>query len=210
MKKILLFLLLQLNPVFTNDKTIESYEKDYKTYIAKTPKSVEGVWKNWIEKFLYFIPKNKTIFEIGSAFGRDAKFIESFGYKVDRSDVTESFINYLNSNGFECKKFNAIKDNFKNYYAIFANAVFLHFTKDELIKVLNKIHFSLENNGILAFSVKCGNGEEWEDKKLSDKRYFNYWKPEEIKFLLKNKFKILSLEQDIDKKWIYVITKKVL
>lgn len=190
-----------------NSVTLNTYENGLQKYIDKTPKVVDGAVKNWIEKFLTFVPKDKTIFEFGSGFGRDAAFIESLGYKVNRSDAANSFVDYLKNNGLRCSKFNLLTDNFKNSYsAFFANAVFLHFTRKELDLILGKIRKSLNFNGVLAFSLKCGQGEGYESEKLGDKRYFCYWQPDQVNALLtKHGLKVLSLEQDADKLWIYVI-----
>lgn len=194
-----------------NLETINSYEESVQKYIDKTPKTVDGSFKDWIMKFLSFVSKDKPIFEIGSAFGRDANFIESLDYKVIRSDATVSFVRYLENSGFECRYFNLLTDDFKEpLYVLFANAVFLHFTREELNLVLNKIYSNLEPNGILVFSVKAGVGEGWSYEKLGKKRYFYYWQLADLKNLLINcGYEILFLEQDYEKKWIYVIAKKV-
>jgi hypothetical protein len=156
------------------------------------------------------MPQDKSIFEIGSAFGRDANFMESLGYKVNRSDAASSFVNYLHEQGSSCQLFNALKDDLSDStFAVFASAVFLHFTKHELENVLKRMYAKFDDGGLLAFSVKCGIGQEWENEKLGRKRLFCYWQPNELQNLLsKFNFEILYLEQDEEQKWIYIIAKK--
>lgn len=100
------------------------------------------------------IPKNSKVFEIGSADGINAKFIESLGFKVTASDTVDGFINVAKKLNLNTIKFNVITDNFpEKYYAIFAWRVFVHFTKEDSIKVILKIYDVLENNGIFIFNT---------------------------------------------------------
>lgn len=212
MQKIALsiFLLGTYSMHCNNAETICSYEAGFQSYIDKTPQEVDGIGKKWIEQFLSYVPHDNIIWEIGSGFGRDSKFIESLGYSVHRSDATLSFVKYLHDNGFACRSFNILVDDFDEpLFAVFANAVFLHFTREEFRMVLNKIYSALEVNGILSFSLKCGYDEEWEQGKLAGKRFFCYWQPLDVRALLiKSNFEVVSLEQDNEKKWIYIIARK--
>jgi len=84
-----------------------------------------------------------------------------------------------------------------SYDLIFANAVFLHFTPEELRKVLKKTYANLIENGILAFSVKHGDGEEWTNEKVGNPRYFCYWKADIIQLLLASTgYELVSVLED--------------
>jgi SAM-dependent methyltransferase len=157
----------------TNDKTVQSYEEHVQEYIAGTPQDVSGDVKDWIDRALSHVDKSGTILEIGSAFGRDATYIESKGYRVDRTDATKAFVELLNKQGHTARVLNAITDDFGGPYAmVIANAVFLHFKPDEAKQALRNAYKALQPNGIFAFTVKEGNGEEWTDDKLGSPRYF--------------------------------------
>lgn len=178
--------------------TIQSYEAHSNEYIAQTPLAVSGAFKDWLDKTLSYLDNNARIIEIGSAFGRDARYMESQGFKVERTDATESFVALLQQEGYSANIFNILTQDFQaTYDLIFASAVFLHFTPDEFNQILKKIYAHLTTHGILSFSVKHGIGEDWEAKKLGSPRYFCYWQKEPLKELLeRNGFKLLLMEEN--------------
>src|SRR6185295_18833198 len=151
----------------SNDVTLQSYERAISEYISGTPHEVYGSVKSWIDATLKLLPEHARIIEIGSAFGRDANYIESHGFTVERTDATEGFISLLQAMGHTVRRFNVLKDEFAAHYdLVFANAVFLHFTQEEIATVLGKVHAGLNERGILAFSVKKGEGEGWSTVKI--------------------------------------------
>lgn len=191
----------------SNDITIQSYEMAVHEYVIGTPRVVSGSFKDWIDETLSLIPRSARIIEIGSGFGRDAEYIESFGFTVERTAGTAHFVEYLNQNGFVARQFNILTDTFSDSYdLVFANAVFLHFTPDELQKILVKSKAALKPNGILAFTVKKGEGEEWTSAKLGLPRYFCYWNPYRLQMLLKSTgYQIVELSED--ERFLHIIVK---
>lgn len=159
-----------------NQKTLQTYEAHIQDYVDGTPKVASGSVTQWIDAALALIPKTGRILEIGSATGRDADYIESRGYHVERTDAVQGFIDLLRAHGHDARLLDATAGNFGGPCdLIYANAVFLHFTPLELKGVLTAAHASLKPTGILAFSVKAGTGTEWSERKLSAPRFFQYW-----------------------------------
>lgn len=194
--------------VSANTVTIQSYESSIQEYTSGTSAVVSGNFKVWIDTLLQNVNRGAEIIEIGSAFGRDAAYIESQGFKVERTDATEGFVHLLHQAGHLAHLFNVVIDDFtKKYDLIFANAVFLHFTPQELQSVLLKAYDALKDNGILAFSVKKGEGEEWTTAKLGQPRYFCYWDMDKMKSLLSSVGfdEVTILEDD---KWLQIIAKR--
>lgn len=191
----------------SNDVTIQSYELGVKEYIAGTAPEVGVNFKAWIDAILGYLSSNARILEIGSAFGRDARYIESFGHTVERTDATKGFVALLQQMGYPARRFNVLIDDFTaTYDLVFANAVFLHFTPQELQKTLDKIRVSLNNQGILAFSVKKGEGEQWTTAKLGQPRYFCFWTSDKIQSLLKlTGFELVSISED--EKFLQIVAK---
>jgi predicted TPR repeat methyltransferase len=58
---------------------------------------------------------------------------------------------------------------------VFANAVLLHLTVNQLDDVLTKAARAVGARGLLAFTVKEGEGEAWTIAKIDKPRYFAYW-----------------------------------
>jgi len=168
-----------------NTQTIVAYEKHIQQYIDTSPQEVSGLIKDWIDRALSRFPKSAHILELGSAFGRDANYIESLGYKIKRSDVVDGFIKLLQEQGHDVQKINIITDILEEKYdLIFANGVLVHFSQTDAEQALAKIYLGLKDGGIFAFNIKSGFDESWTDK-LDTSRYFNYWNAKEIDDMLK-------------------------
>lgn len=197
-----------MNNVSHNNITLQSYEQGVSEYIDGTAAETSGSIKAWIDNFLNLLPLTARIIEIGSAFGRDAQYIESRGFSVKRTDATIGFVNLLQSKGYAANQFNILTDDFNSLYElIFANAVFLHFNPVELNEILKKAHKSLSDDGILAFSVKHGEGEEWTSAKIGSPRYFCYWQKDTIQSLLESlDFEVLLIHED--EKFLQITAKR--
>ncbi len=182
----------------SNAVTLESYELGVQEYIDGTSHEVSRSFKGWIDATLSYLPAHAQIIEIGSGFGRDARYIESLGFRVERTDAAEAFVSFLQGKGFAARTFNILTDAFDAQYdLLFANAVFLHFTPEELETVFAKVHTALNKDGILAFTVKRGEGQEWSNAKLGRPRYFCYWSENRILPLLERAgFEVIYLGGD--------------
>lgn len=169
----------------TNEVTINSYNSNILEYISESSKEVPIEVKEWIDLSLKGLPLNSRILELGTSFGRDANYIEEFGYSVERTDAVAGFVGFLQEIGYSARILNAIEDEIIGpYNMVFANAVLLHFTKNETKAVIKKIQNALSSNGRFAFSLKQGKGEEWLNDKLNAPRYFCYWSRDDIAQLL--------------------------
>jgi len=191
--------------------TIQTYEENWEKYITGTVSDISGEYKDWIGKVLSFINRDSVIFEAGSASGRDADYIENLGFHVIRSDVAEGFVNYQKKLGKDAIKFDLLRDTFNlKYDLIFANVVLLHFNTEELTLVLENIKNGLKSGGLLAFTTKAGNGEEFSTHKMNSARYFKYWEINELKQLfLDLGFVIEVFQHGVDSKWIQGIVRYV-
>src|SRR5258708_2086296 len=148
----------------SNERTLQTYQDKFDNYVGMTTQETSGHQQVWIEHLLTMIDKNDSILEIGSAFGRDAQFIINAGYtNVMVTDAFDAALEELRKRDFDkVQKLNVLTDEPEGMYSlIIAAAVFLHFSEDELKTVLANLHEHINNDGILAFSVKQGDGEEW-------------------------------------------------
>lgn len=155
-----------------NNRTVESYSAHIQEYIDGTPHEVLGVVKDWLDGSLAGVPEDARILEFGSAFGRDAKYLAGLGYTVECTDATPAFVDLLQQKGFDAKVLNAITDELpQGLDFVLANAVLLHFNRDEAALVIKKVFDSLNTNGKFAFTLKQGEGEGWSEKKLGAPRF---------------------------------------
>lgn len=191
-----------------NQKTLDAYDAHIEQYATLTPQEVSGSAKEWIDKALTYLPLGSKILELGSGTGRDADYIQSRGHQVQTSDATPGFVRFLQNKGYSnALLLNALTDDLGGSYdMIFANAVLLHFNPDQLQEILAKIHAGLKHNGILAFSVKLGQGSGWSEEKLGAPRYYYYWQQESLATLLKQTgFKNVDMTVRSDNIFLFVI-----
>ena len=168
-----------------NDQTLDGYNKAVAKYIDTSPQLVGGQVKEWIDKNIDRLGNNPKILEIGSGSGRDADYFASRGYVMELTDASKGFVDYLNRAGKTARLLNVLTDDLgSGWDMIFADAVLLHFKPVQLRMVLSKVYDALKPNGIIAFSLKIGTGEEITNRKLNVPRYFRYWEADEIRKVL--------------------------
>jgi predicted TPR repeat methyltransferase len=125
--------------------------------------------------------------ELGSGPGRDALFFEASGVAVRRSDGAPSFVSMSRRNGYPAELLDVTRDELgEGMDAIFANAVLLHLTPMQLEDLLRRASRAVRAGGLLAFTVKEGDGEAWSTRKLGAPRYFRYWREPELCDLLEH------------------------
>lgn len=198
----------------TNKKTIESYEVGVNQYIQNTLNSRGAAVEGWIDESIKDLNLDSKILEIGSAYGRDAKYIEDKGFHVEKTDATQGFVDILLEKDPTSHLLNIVTDMLISAYdLVIANAVLLHLNDKEAVEASKKIFDALNNGGIFALTLKQGEGEAWQNNKGIAQRYFNYWHKDNIVELLFN-VGFVNINAWVDKTdspnatWIMVVAKK--
>ena len=159
------------------------------------------------QKFL----KSGKVLEIGSGVGLDAIELEKLGFEVIPTDFVDSFINLMKEKSLSPLKFDAKYELLPmfNLEGVFANAVFVHFNKNDLEFCSENIFIALKQNGILFFSVMQGSGSEISNKMNGIEREFFYYQKEDlIELLEKVGFQVLEITENVDNRWIHVYAKR--
>lgn len=165
----------------SNARTLLSYDERVEAYVDGTSQEVSGPAKDWLDLALQGLSQDARLLELGSAFGRDAAYIQSQGYCLDCTDAVPGFVQLLIQRGYQARLLNLLTDDLTGPYdLIIANAVLLHFNHDEFSGVMAKIRSALGPGGRFAFSLKAGQGEGWSAEKIDAPRYFCYWTPEAL------------------------------
>ena len=93
-----------------------------------------------------------------------------------------------------------------------ANAVLLHFNRDEAMLVIKKVFDSLNANGKFAFTLKQGDGEGWSEEKLGAPRFFCYWTVSQIREALESTgFGDVEISDDkaaVNATWLHIVARK--
>lgn len=214
-----------------NKKTVEVYKQTAHLYLANSAehdrldpdranKKREELEKLIKESFAK-LPEHSKVFEIGSGDGSNAKFIKSLGFEVTASDTAEDFIKATRKQGVHTIKFDALEDDFQEKYAgMFCWRVFVHFTKEDALKIIQKVYNNLEDGGVFIFNAinreTKENDNEWVDFEgeyhMGVERYYNYFLQEELDDIInQTKFKIETFYKnggDNNNKWLIYVLKK--
>ena len=211
-----------------NEKTIKVYSKKAKQYLINNSKIDPIAVKKYnnkihrlIKKWFGLLPEGSKVFEVGSADGINALYIQKIGLDITASDIADDFINEIKKKNLNVVKFNILKDKFiEKYSAFFCWKVFVHFTPDDVLMALENIYYALENSGILIFNLISNETksvkEEWIDfpneYSIGMERFFKYYSKSEMDSIIeRTKFKIIDYHQEvgIEKiKWLIYVLKK--
>ncbi len=195
-----------------SDETIETYRNNFDRYVARTGTEPRGEFKELLDSFASFLPDLGSIFEIGSASGRDARYLAAKGFRVVCTDVIPEALNRLSGQGFITAEYDFRDDPnpewIGGFDGIFANASLLHAPQDVFENALKNIALMLRQDGVFAFSLKAGEGEEITLEKMDAPRYFRYHSEPEIREIMTSlSFEILSLSHAEQGKWLHVIAR---
>lgn len=155
------------------------------------------------------------ILDVGFGSGRDSLHFYKQRFQVVSIDYAEEIVSrgkILLDNEVLLVDFKDIK--YQNEFdGIWASAVFLHFTNDEITNGLQKCEHALKANGSLYISFKYG-----EEEALKHGRFFNNFTEDKFMKVFEG-FEGLTIEKmwvtndarptHSDKKWLNIILKKI-
>lgn len=193
-----------------NQRTLHTYNNGVEAYIDGTPQVVRAEQKRWIDMALSDVDSAAKILEIGSAFGRDAKYLMEQGYDVTLTDATQAFVDYLKGEGYDASLLDIVTERPNELYdAIFASAVFLHFTNEDFAAAVANVRSALKDDGKFVFSLKNGDGETWSTVKMDAERYFHYWRRDALEQSLGALGMSVADDQSFeDDGWLYMVARK--
>lgn len=165
--------------------TIAAYQADAAAYAAGTAALPDSVERD-LDEFAARVGDGARVLEIGSGPGRDARELERRGLVVRRTDVTPAFVDLMRADGFDADVLDPLVDDLGGPYAgVWASAVLIHLSRDELSVVLARLHEATVAGGTLYASLKEGDGEAWSTHgHVSSARHFTYWREEPLRAAL--------------------------
>ena len=165
--------------------TIAAYQADAAAYAAGTATVSESDARD-LDEFAARVGAGGRVLEIGSGAGRDARELEGRGLVVRRTDITPAFVELMRGDGFEADVVDPLVDDLGDGYdAVWANAVLLHLSRDEMGVVLGRLHDATRPGGKFYLSVKEGDGERWSTHgHVAGARHFTYWREAQLRAVL--------------------------
>lgn len=178
----------------------KAYDKD-----AKRRDQAEGKRDKWKlslrKKFVNLLKdKNKkTILELGSGAGLDAKYFKDEGFDVLATDLSIGMVEMCKKRGLKAK----VADLYhlaslkRKFDAIFSMNVLLHVPRKDLNKVLDNIARSLNDGGIFFYGVYGGYDKEetFVDKtKMGLPRFFSFLSDKTLQEVVQKSFEIINFK----------------
>lgn len=192
------------------DATLAAYQSAADEYLTGSARPAPSLLA-YLDRFAELVGDGPVL-EIGSGPGWDADHLESRGTRVERTDATPAFVDRLRRLGHEARLLDARTDELGGPYAgLIADAVLLHLSRAQCADFLVRARTAVVPGGVLAFTLKQGDGEGWSDRKLSVARHFTYWRPGAVRELLKRSgWEVLRLDEADGRteSWLYCLARR--
>ncbi len=167
-----------------NAETLATYERVAGLYRERTVRR-DDKSGDLVGLVTTHAPAGASVLEVGSGPGHDAHRLEAHGFAVRRTDATRAFVEMLRADGHQADVLDVRTDDLGGPYdVVFAHAVLLHIDRDELPRVLRRLLAAVRPGGLLAMSLKKGDGEGWSSHKVERPRHFTYWRAEPLRDVL--------------------------
>jgi SAM-dependent methyltransferase len=191
------------------DRTIQSYDTALDRYLS-TSGPPSGDVRDFLSTFADLVDGG-LVLELGSGPGWDAEYLEGRGLRVSRTDVTPGFIERLRAAGHDVRLLDARSDDFGGPYdGVLADAVLLHLSREQFVAALRTARASVVDGGVLALTLKEGDGEGWSTAKLDLPRHFTYWRAAAVSdALASTAWTVVSIEHFSGRlePWLFVIAR---
>ena len=147
-----------------NQRTIESYELIAREYAEETAaRGSEYAGAEGLGRLVEAMPAGGTVLEAGSGPGWDADFVESLGFTVRRTDITDAFIKFQRERGKAIERLDLISDELGGPYdGVMVLWVVQHIERDQMTSVIAKVAKALKTGGAFLVSMREGVGDTWE------------------------------------------------
>lgn len=199
------------SPESANSATLEPYERGAEASATGTTAAPPAHLVSLLDRLGTLLPPPASLLEIGSAAGREARLLEGRGYAVQRTDAASSFVSLLGQRGLRVDRLNLLTEEVRGTWdVIYANAVFLHLSRAELIGVLARMLPHLTGRGLLVFTVRTGEGQAWSTHQLDQPRHVTSWHADTLRGVLASAgWRVVEMDEHegVHTGWLSVIAR---
>jgi SAM-dependent methyltransferase len=194
------------------DATLRAYEQHADQYAAASAPEVSPDVAALLDTLVARLAVGSRVLEIGSGPGLEAAYLEERGLVVDRTDAADAFVQRLRAQGHDARLLDVrVGELGGPYDAVLANAVLLHLNRAQARLALGRCLDAVPRGGLLALTLKDGDGESWSEAKLGSPRWFVYWRSEDLRDLLSDVgWRVLKVRkvQGRTQPWLHVLCER--
>lgn len=204
------------------DFTIAAYDKSWQKYEDSTR---DNLPTEELEKFGNLLPRGGKVLDAGCAYGNQSNLLQQKGFSIEGVDLSSVFISRAKELypriAFTRMDIRNLQFEDERFDGIWANAVLLHLTDEDIILTLDQFRRVLKPRGILFVSFKkgSGSGKKLETFTADDERFYNLKEMATIAPMLEaHGFEVVGHAQMNesarnaqvrDLEWINILTRKV-
>jgi SAM-dependent methyltransferase len=188
-------------------ETTRSYDRFSKDYSLQHS-SVQEMAKE-LKQFADLVGRG-TVLDVGSANGRDLEFFFKRGFRAIGIDLSLGLLQIAHSKGNPelarmDMRFLGLRS--ETFNGLWVCASFLHIPKNQAEEVLREFHRVMTPGALMYLSTKEGTGERFVESKHEFRRFFSFYRREEIEALLSsNDFELLSSHIDSNQPTTWIET----
>jgi SAM-dependent methyltransferase len=191
------------------DITLRSYETAAQRYADRTAGASPASCA-FLDRFADTVGLGRVL-EVGSGPGVDATYLERRGLNVSRTDATPAFVEMMRAAGHKARLLDIrTADLGGPWEAVLAQAVLLHLDRAQFADALQRIRQAVVDGGVLAFTVKEGDGDAWSEAKLDLPRHFTYWREHSLRDVLaQTRWAVVSIDRVAGRlePWLFVMAR---
>ena len=178
------------------EETIKSYNKNAFKLSEKFKDLMDLNKRDEFKKFISLL-RGKKILDIGCGAGEHSVYFSENGLDVVCIDLSTEMIKLCKEKGLNAFVMDLENLEFENesFDGIWAVTSLLHVKKQNLPKAIDGFYRLLKEEGIFYVCVKEGDGERYIDDGGGMKRFFVFWKKNELLKLFEKQFELLEFRE---------------
>ena len=190
------------------DLTLRSYQAAAQRYADHGTAAPGPALACFLDRLADLVGTGRLL-EVGSGPGVDARYLRGRGVDVWPTDATPAFVDMMLSTGLEATRLDLRSDDLGGpWQGVLAQAVLLHLNRGQLAQALHRLRAAVVDGGVLAFTVKEGDGDGWSNLKLELPRHFTYWRERPLRdALAQSSWDVKSVDHVVGRTepWLYVL-----
>ncbi|WP_433750978.1 class I SAM-dependent methyltransferase [Falsibacillus pallidus] len=144
-------------------------------------------------------PKGKlSLLDAGSGPGLQGEYLKENGFDVTCIDLSENMVKICREKGLKAELMDYFHMNLptESFDLIWSMNSLLHVPKKDFQKVIQNLKSILKPNGLFYLGVYGGEDSEgiWEGDHYEPKRFFSFYKNEDIQHAVKEEFELLDFK----------------